>query len=126
MAGTSTRERSRAPSFVLEEQLPRPGTNLKRSRNRGSKEQRQWAATVVRQATPKIIESLVEAAESLTEPTQRSQVLPVNAGSGEDEDDSLLALLLRLLRTPDAGAKRGAEGTVARAAASASENPPLG
>jgi hypothetical protein len=125
VAGTSTRERSRAPSFVLEEKLlPRPDAKLKRSRR--SNELPQWAAAVVKKATPKIAESLIEAAESLPRPTPTSPSKSASHGPAEEEDESLAALLLRLLRTPDTGENRGTEGPAAPAGASASENPSVG
>jgi len=106
--------------------LPKPAVNLKQNRGRRSNERRQWAAAVVKKATPKIVESLIEAAGSLGERMQTSESKPASHGSGEGEDESLAALLLRLLRTPDTGENGGTEGTAANAAASASENPSVG
>jgi len=123
-SGEKKRERSSAPSFVLEEKpLPKSGANLQRTRKRSGNAHRQWAAAVVRKAMPKIVESLIEAAASLGEHSQTSQR---NASSHEPEeggDESLAALLLRLLRTPEAGENSDA-GT--NAMTTVSENPSVG
>jgi len=98
------RERGGAPSFVFEDQpLPNPGAKPKRSRNRRSDELRQWAAAVVQKATPKIVESLIEAAGLLGESAPAFPTKPPNRELEEVEDESLAALLLRLLRTPETG-----------------------
>jgi hypothetical protein len=68
-----------APAFVFEEKpLSKRGANLKRSRR--SDTQRQWAA-VVQKATPKIVESLIEAAESLGERAPALPTKPANGGA---------------------------------------------
>jgi hypothetical protein len=103
--------------------LPKPGANSKRGRDRRSNARRRWAAAVVRKATPKIVESLLEAAASLGERRQASQDQPPSHGSEEGEDESLAALLLRLLRTPDTG-ENGDAG--ASAMTSAGEHPLVG
>jgi len=94
--------------FFGEKPLSKRGANLKRSRNRRSDAQRQWAA-VVQKATPKIVQSLIEAAESLGERAPTLPARPANGGAEEVEDESLAALLLRFLRTPESGENSGAE-----------------
>lgn len=106
--------------------MPKPRANWKRSRNPRSDERRQWAAAVVQKATPKIVESLIEAAESLGEGRQTSQSKPASHGGEEGEEESLAALLLRLLRTPDTGENSGPENAGANAVTTASENPSVG
>ncbi|MFI5088466.1 MAG: hypothetical protein ACHP7P_00235 [Terriglobales bacterium] len=88
--------------------MPKRGANLKRGRNRRSGTQRQWAA-VVQKATPKIVESLIEAAGSLGERAPTLPAKPANGGAEEVEDESLAALLLRFLRTPETGENSGTE-----------------
>jgi hypothetical protein len=102
--------------------VAKPGANLKRRRNRSGKE-REWAAAVVRRATPGIIESLVEAAASLGEGRQTSPGKPASRGPDEVEDESLAALLLRLLRMPETGQDRDAGASVTTFAR---ENPSVG
>ena len=101
------RERNRALPYLFSgrKPLPKRGANLKRSR---SDTQRQWAA-VVQKATPKIVESLIEAAESLGERAPTLPARPANGGTEEVEDESLAALLLRFLRTPENGGNSGTE-----------------
>jgi hypothetical protein len=102
---------------------PSPDTaNLKRSSggstwvinsnsNRRNHELWQWAGAVVNKALPKIVRSLVQAAESLDE-TPPAPLLPQPGktssvvgrassakSSEEPQDESLAALLLRLLRS---------------------------
>jgi hypothetical protein len=103
--------------------LPKSGANLKRNRKRSGNEQRHWAAAVVRKAMPKITEGLIEAAASLGERPQTSESKPSSHEPEEAEDESLAALLLRPLRTPEAGENSDA-GTDAMTAAS--ENPSVG
>ena len=86
--------------------MPKRGASLKRSRNRRSDTQRQWAA-VVQKATPKIVGSLIEAAESLGESAPTLPTRPANGGAEEVEDESLAALLLRFPRTPETGGTAG-------------------
>ena len=115
-----------APAFVFGEQpLPKRGANLKRSRNRRSDTQRQWAA-VVQKATPKIVESLIEAAESLGERAPAFPTKPANGGVENVEDESLAALLLRFLRTPESGGNSGTEAAANTAMTYGSENPSVG
>ena len=100
---------SGAPAFVFgEKPLPKRVANLKRGRNRRSDTQRQWAA-VVQKAMPRIVESLIEAAESLGERPPTLPAKPANGGAEEVEDESLAALLLRFLRTPETGGGSGTE-----------------
>ncbi len=80
--------------------MPKLGANLKRRRHRGANERRQWAAAVVQKAMPGIMESLIEAA-SLGEGRPALPSRPACHGPDEGEDESLAALLLRLLRTPE-------------------------
>ncbi|MFZ3210461.1 MAG: hypothetical protein WA188_03025 [Terriglobales bacterium] len=103
--------------------MPKRGANLKRSRR--SDTQRQWAA-VVQKATPKIVASLIEAAESLGE---RAPTLPARLANGaaeEVEDESLAALLLRFLRTPETGENSGTEAAGNTAVTFDSVNPSVG
>ena len=104
------RERNRALPYLFSgrKPLPKRGANLKRSRSRRSDAQRQWAA-VVQKATPKIVESLIEAAESLGERAPTLPARPANGGTEEVEDESLAALLLRFLRTPENAGNSGTE-----------------
>jgi hypothetical protein len=82
--------------------------------------------SVVKKATPKIAQSLIEAAESLSKPIQTSYSKSASPAQAEQEDESLAAMLLRLLRTPDTGEKGGTQERAAPAAACASENPSVG
>ena len=106
--------------------MPKPRAHWKPSRNPRSDERRQWAAAVVQKAAPKIVDSLIEAAESLGERGQTSQSKPASHGAEEGEGESLAALLLRLLRTPDTGENSGLEDAGAHAVTTASENPSVG
>jgi len=58
---------------------------------------------VVQKAAPKIVESLIEAAGTLGQPAPKFSARPPTCGPEEGEDESLAALLLRLLRTPETG-----------------------
>jgi len=99
------------------------GATLKRRRNRSGDERRLWAAAVVRKAAPAIIESLIEAAASLSKGRQTSSAKPPGSGPDEVEDESLAALLLRLLRMPETGENSDAG---ARVTTVARENPSVG
>jgi len=103
--------------------LPRRGATLKRRRNRSGNERQQWAAAVVRKAIPGITESLIAAAASLGESRQTSSSKPAAHGPDEFEDESLAALLLRLLRTPETGENSDAGSDVTTFAR---ENPSVG
>jgi len=107
--------------------LPKRGANLKRSRSRRrrSDTQRQWAA-VVQKATPQIVESLIEAAQSLGERAPTLPAKPANGGAEEVEDESLAALLLRFLRTPETGVNSGTEEAGNTAVTFDSVNPSVG
>ena len=105
--------------------MPKRGVNLKRSRNRCSDRQLQWAA-VVQKATPKIVESLIEAAELLGERASTLPTKPANDGAEKVEDESLAALLLRFMRTPESGGNSGAKAAANTAMTSGSENPSVG
>ena len=111
------------PHLFEERTLPRREATLKRRSNRSGKEQHQWAAAVVRKAMPRITESLIAAAASLGEGGQTSPSKPVRHGPDEVEDESLAALLLRLLRTPETGENSDAGSDVTT---SARENPSVG
>jgi len=117
------RERNRALPYLFSgrKPLPKRGANLKRSRG---DTQRQWAA-VVQKATPKIVESLIEAAESLAVRAPTLPAKPANGGAEEVEDESLAALLLRVLRTPETGENSGM-GTGNTAVTFDSVNPSVG
>jgi len=78
--------------------LPKRGAKSTRKRN-GS--DRQWATAVVRRAMPRIVESLIEAAVSLDERRHVSPDRPDSQAASDGEDESLAALLLRLLRAPE-------------------------
>jgi hypothetical protein len=106
--------------------LPKPRASVKRSRHGRRDEGQQWAAAVVQKATPKIVESLLEAAELLGEGRLGSQSQPASHGAEKAAEESLAALLLRLLRTPDTSESSGPEDAAAKVATSASENPSVG
>jgi len=115
-----------APAFVFgEKPLPKRGANLQRGRNRRRDTQRQWAA-VVQKAAPKIVESLIEAAESLGERAPALPTKPANGGAEIVEDESLAALLLRFLRTPEADRNSGTEEAGNTAGTFDSGNPSVG
>jgi hypothetical protein len=79
--------------------LAKPGNKAARKpRGQG---RRQWAAAVVRKAAPAIEQSLIEAAASLGGGIQKFPDQVESHGPSGDEDESLAALLLRLLRTPE-------------------------
>lgn len=103
--------------------MRRQGANRKGGRNPSGNARRQWAAAVVQKAAPKIVESLIEAAGALGQPAPKFPVKPPTCGLEEDEDESLAALLLRLLRTPESGENHEA-GTDTMA--SARQNPSVG
>lgn len=110
-----------APSFVWEEKrVPKPSAKPKPSRS--SSERRQWATAVVKKATPKIVKSLIEAAASVEEESPKA----VSLTPGQEEDEALAAILLRLLRPPDTQQNNGTENTPAPTAAPSSENPSVG
>ncbi len=100
--------------------MAKAGSNPRRRHN---EELRQWIAAMVKKATPKIVKSLIEAAESLDEPKLRTQDQPARHASEEPQDESLAALLLRLLRTHENG---GAENLAATTPATGSQNPSVG
>jgi hypothetical protein len=81
---------------------------------------------VVQKATPKIVESLIEAAESLADGRHTCPSRPASRGTEEGEEESLAALLLRLLRTPDTGENIVPENAGMNAPTSASKNPSVG
>ncbi len=103
--------------------MPKRGANPKRSRR--SDTQRQWAA-VVQKATPKIVESLIEAAESLGERAPAFPTKLADGGAENVEDESLAALLLRFLRTPEADRNSGTEQAGNTAVTFDSVNPSVG
>jgi len=101
--------------------LPKSSAKLKSSRSNG--ERRQWAAAVVKKATPRIVKSLIDAAASVEEvPSSKT----VARTPGEEEDEALAAILLRMLRPPDASEKNGTENPAPQPAAPGSENPSVG
>lgn len=65
-----------------------------------------WAAAVVKKATPKILESLVKAAQQCGNLRPQAQA-PSHATSASEEhkDESLAAMLLRLLREGEGAAE---------------------
>lgn len=116
---------TRSLNFLKGSVLPRQSANRKRSRSRGVNELSQWASSVVKKATPKIAQSLIEAAELLGQPAQLSSGKSSQAPA-EEEDESLAAMLLRLLRTPDTGENSRAQNNAGSPAACGSENPSVG
>ena len=103
--------------------MPKPRASVKHSRNRRNDERRQWAAAVVRRATPRIVENLVESAELLADGRQSSPSRPASRTVEDGEEESLAALLLRLLRTPDTREDSGPEYAGTNAATTGSDNP---
>ncbi len=91
----------RSFNFFRRRPLPKQGGTPARRRDRSGNE-RQWAEAVVRKAMPRIMESLIDAAAFLGERSPALPGRPARHGPDEVEDESLAALLLRLLRTPDA------------------------
>ncbi len=81
---------------------------------------------MVQKATPKIVESLIEAAESLGERAPTLPARPANGAAEEVEDESLAALLLRFLRTPETGGNSGTEEAGNTAVTFDSVNPSVG
>ena len=75
---------------------------------------------------PKIVESLIDAAESLGERAPTLPARPANGGAEEVEDESLAALLLRFLRTPESGGNSGTEQAGNTAVTFDSVNPSVG
>jgi len=103
-----------------------PNSSADSNRSRGNNERRQWAAAVVKKATPTIVESLIDAAEALGEPTPAHQSKPASHSSEEGEDESLAVHLLRLLRTPDTVENSQTDDAGANAVTTAGENPSVG
>ena len=107
----------------MEKPLPR-SNKPKRGRPCGADERRQWAEAVVRKATPKVVQGLIDAAASLGERAPSFPSQPANQRPEEVEDESLAALLLRLLRVPEEGDPAGNADT--HGEKTGSENPPVG
>ena len=99
--------------------MAKPSGNPKRH----NEELRQWITAMVKKATPKIVKSLIEAAESLDAPKPQPQNQPASHAPDEPQDESLAALLLRLLR---AGENGGTDNVAATMSATVSENPSVG
>jgi hypothetical protein len=106
--------------------LPKPRARVKHSRHGRRDERRQWAAAVVQEATPSIVECLIQAAESLAEGRRASRSHRASCGEEEGDEESLAALLLRLLRTPDTDEKSDPEIAKANVVTTASENMSVG
>lgn len=111
-----------APVFVFGGPLPKRGANQRSSRRLRSRVQRQWAA-VIQKATPKIVDCLIEAAESLGDCAPTLPATPVNGIVEEAEDESLAALLLRFLRTPETSGINALQPVGNTAVTFESENP---
>ena len=105
--------------------MPKRGASLKRSRSRRSDTQSRWAA-VVQKAMPKIVASLIEAAESLGAPPPALPARPSNGNAEEVEDESLAALLLRFLHTPETSGISATRAAVNTAVTFDGENPLVG
>jgi hypothetical protein len=69
---------------------------------------------------------LIQAAESLAEGRQVFPTHPASQGAEEGNEESLAALLLRLLRTPDTDENCGPQNAGVNAATAASENTSVG
>jgi len=80
--------------------LPKRVANQKSVKRLRSGVRRQWEK-VLQQAAPKIVDCLIEAAESLGERAPMLPAMPANGIIEEVEDESLAAMLLRFLRTPE-------------------------
>ena len=81
----------------------------------------EWAAAVVRKATPSIVESLMEAVRACGVPQAKCQCALARARAEEEhKDEPLAALLLRLLRAPAAETDSG------QAATESGEKPTVG
>lgn len=102
--------------------MPKRGANQRSSRRLRSRVQRQWAA-VIQKATPKIVDCLIEAAESLGDCAPTLPATPVNGIVEEAEDESLAALLLRFLRTPETSGINALQPVGNTAVTFESENP---
>jgi hypothetical protein len=69
----------------------------------------EWAAAVVKKAMPKMVESLIKAAQQCSESRAKAE-----GAKGDEEGESLTALLLRLLKTsPAHEGSAGAKETAA-------------
>ena len=114
-----------APAFLFGgTPLPKRGAKANR-RNPGRDTQDQWAA-VVEKATPRIVESLIEAAQKLG---ARAPVVSPQLAAGdaqEVEDESLAALLLRFLHSSETNGTSSSQAPGSTAVTFESENPMLG
>jgi hypothetical protein len=101
------------------------GAKQKSGRNLRGDMHRQWEA-VVQKAAPKIVESLIEAARSLGDRAPTLPAGPANGAAEEVEDESLAALLLRFLRTPESSGINATQAAGNTAVTFDSENPLVG
>jgi hypothetical protein len=111
----------RSLNHFLRRLLPNSSANPKRRQH--NNELRQWATAIVKKATPKMVKSLMEAAESLHDCMSRPANRQPTQAPKEPQDESLAALLLRLLHTGDHGET---ENVASTAPQTVSENPSLG
>ena len=78
---------------------------------------------MIEKAAPKIVDSLIEAAESLGERAPLLSAMPASGTVEEAEDESLAALLLRFLRTPEPPGISATQPAGSTAVTFESENP---
>jgi hypothetical protein len=83
---------------------------------------RQWEK-VLQKAAPKIVDCLIEAAESLGERAPLLPAMPANGIVEEVEDESLAAMLLRFLRAPESSGISQPLSACSTAVTFESENP---
>ena len=102
--------------------MPKRSASRKPSRGIRSDTKRQWSA-VIEKAMPKIVDCLIEAAESLGERAPLLPAMPANGVVEEVEDESLAALLLRFLRTPETSGIIATQPAGSTAVTFESENP---
>ena len=104
--------------------MPWRGAELS-SRSYRTAAQSQWVA-VVRKTMPKIVESLIEAAELLGERARTLPARPTYGKAQEGEDESLVALLSRFLHAPETSGISATPAAVNTAITFDSENPLVG
>ena len=102
--------------------MPKRTAHQKSGKRLGSGARRQWER-VLQKAAPKIVDCLIEAAESLGERAPVLPAMPANGILEEVEDESLAAMLLRFLRTPESSGINPALPAGSTAVTFESENP---
>lgn len=80
--------------------MPKRAANQRSGKRVRGGVRRQWEK-VLQKAAPKIVDCLIEAAESLGARAPMLPAMPANGIVEEVEDESLAAMLLRFLRTPE-------------------------